>query len=37
MEVGGATKVLTPGQLVTVDADAALVYPGVMPELLAAR
>ena len=35
VEVGGATKVLTPGQLVTVDADAALVYPGVMHELLA--
>ncbi|MBU4448257.1 MAG: hypothetical protein KKD99_06700, partial [Proteobacteria bacterium] len=35
VEVGGATKVLTHGQLVTVDADAALIYPGIMPELLA--
>jgi pyruvate,water dikinase len=35
VEVGGATKVLHPGQLVTVDADAALVYPGIMHELLA--
>jgi pyruvate,water dikinase len=35
VEVGGATKVLHPGQLVTVDADAALIYPGVMHELLA--
>jgi pyruvate,water dikinase len=33
VEVGGATKVLTPGQIVTVDADAALVYPGIMHEL----
>jgi len=35
VEVGGATKVLHPGQLVTVDADAALIYPGIMHELLA--
>jgi pyruvate,water dikinase len=35
VEVGGATKILTPGQIVTVDADAALIYPGIMPELLA--
>jgi pyruvate,water dikinase len=34
VEVGGATKVLHSGQLVTVDADAALVYPGLVPELL---
>jgi pyruvate,water dikinase len=34
VEVGGATKVLHPGQMVTVDADAAVVYPGVLPELL---
>jgi pyruvate, water dikinase len=32
--VGGATKVLHSGQLVTVDADHALVYPGVIHELL---
>ena len=36
VEVGGATKVLHSGQLVTVDADAALIYPGIIPELLAA-
>jgi pyruvate, water dikinase len=35
VEVGGATKVLHSGQLVTVDADAALVYPGILHELLA--
>jgi pyruvate,water dikinase len=34
VEVGGATKVLHPGQLVTVDADQALVYQGVVAELL---
>jgi pyruvate,water dikinase len=34
VEVGGATKVLHSGQLVTVDADNALVYPGIMRELL---
>ncbi|MFZ5447919.1 MAG: PEP/pyruvate-binding domain-containing protein [Thermodesulfobacteriota bacterium] len=34
VEVGGATKVLHAGQLVTVDADAALIYPGIIPELL---
>jgi pyruvate,water dikinase len=34
VEVGGATKVLHSGQLVTVDADNALVYPGLIPELL---
>jgi pyruvate,water dikinase len=34
VEVGGATKVLHSGQLVTVDADAALVYPGLIPEVL---
>jgi len=37
VEVGGATKILHSGQLVTVDADAALVYPGLMPELLGRR
>ncbi|MDP3182066.1 MAG: PEP/pyruvate-binding domain-containing protein [Desulfobaccales bacterium] len=35
VEVGGATKVLHSGQLVTVDADAARVYPGMVTELLA--
>jgi pyruvate,water dikinase len=34
VEVGGATKVLHSGQLVTVDADSALIYPGIIPELL---
>jgi pyruvate,water dikinase len=34
VEVGGATKVLHSGQLVTVDADAALVYAGLIPELV---
>lgn len=34
VEVGGATRVLRPGQMVTVDADAARVYPGIIPELL---
>jgi pyruvate,water dikinase len=34
VEVGGATKVLHPGQLVTVDADEARVYPGLVAELL---
>jgi pyruvate,water dikinase len=37
VEVGGATRVLHPGQVVTVDADAARVYPGIVAELLAAR
>jgi pyruvate, water dikinase len=37
VEVGGATKVLHSGQLVTVDADAALIYPGIIPELLQRR
>ena len=37
VEVGGATKILHSGQLVTVDADAALVYPGIIPELLQRR
>jgi len=37
VEVGGATTVLQPGQLVTVDADAALIYPGIMAELLQRR
>jgi pyruvate,water dikinase len=34
VEVGGATKVLHPGQVVTVDADGARVYPGIVTELL---
>ena len=34
VEVGGATKVLHPGQLVTVDADNARIYPGRVAELL---
>ncbi|MBM4274951.1 MAG: pyruvate, phosphate dikinase [Deltaproteobacteria bacterium] len=34
VEVGGATKVLHPGQLITVDADEARVYPGLVTELL---
>ena len=37
VEVGGATRVLHPGQVVTVDADAARVYPGLVPELLEGR
>ncbi|HZE21802.1 MAG TPA: PEP-utilizing enzyme, partial [Desulfobaccales bacterium] len=37
VEVGGATKVLHSGQLVTVDADAAMVYAGLIPELLQRR
>jgi pyruvate,water dikinase len=34
VDVGGATRVLHPGQIVTVDADAARVYPGIVTELL---
>ena len=34
VDVGGATRVLHPGQIVTVDADAARVYPGIVSELL---
>ncbi len=34
VEVGGATQTLSPGQMVTVDADNAKVYPGIIPELL---
>jgi pyruvate,water dikinase len=34
VEVGGATRVLHPGQVVTVDADNAAIYLGVVPELL---
>ncbi|WP_449244952.1 PEP/pyruvate-binding domain-containing protein [Desulfobacca acetoxidans] len=34
VEVGGALRTLQQGQMVTVDADAARVYPGVLPELL---
>ena len=37
VEVGGATRVLRNGQVVTVDADAARVYPGLLPELLEDR
>ena len=35
VEVHGAAKVLQPGQMVTVDADSALIYPGAVAELLA--
>ena len=34
VDVGSATRVLRPGQIVTVDADAARVYPGIVTELL---
>ncbi|MGP8050132.1 MAG: PEP/pyruvate-binding domain-containing protein [Desulfobaccales bacterium] len=34
VDVGSATRVLRPGQIVTVDADAARVYPGIVSELL---
>src|SRR5512139_1459082 len=34
VDVGGATRALHPGQIVTVDADAARVYPGIVTELL---
>ena len=37
VEVGGATRVLRPGQIVTVDADAARVYPGIVLEILERR
>jgi pyruvate,water dikinase len=37
VEVGGATRVLHNGQVVTVDADAARVYPGLVSELLEHR
>jgi pyruvate,water dikinase len=37
VEVGGATRVLYPGQMVTVDADAARVYPGIVLEVLERR
>jgi pyruvate,water dikinase len=37
VDVGGATRVLQPGQMVTVDADHGFVYPGVIRELLARR
>ncbi len=37
VEVAGALQTLAPGRLVTVDADAAEVYPGVVGELLARR
>jgi pyruvate,water dikinase len=37
VEVGGATEILRPGQLVTVDADNARIYPGLVPELLESR
>ena len=37
VEVGGATRVLHTGQVVTVDADAARVYPGLVTELLEDR
>jgi pyruvate,water dikinase len=34
VEVGGASRLLTPGHVVTVDADTARIYAGVIPELL---
>jgi pyruvate,water dikinase len=37
VELTGALQVLQPGQVVTVDADTAEVYPGVIPELLELR
>ena len=37
VEVGGATRVLSPGQMVTVDADVAKVYPGIVLEILERR
>jgi pyruvate,water dikinase len=37
VEVGGAMRVLHTGQVITVDADAAMVYPGIVSELLSRR
>jgi pyruvate,water dikinase len=37
VDVTDATKVLQPGQMVTVDADLARIYPGVLTELLESR
>ncbi len=37
VDVGGATEILQPGQLVTVDADSARIYPGLVLELLERR
>jgi len=37
VEVRGALEALAPGQVVTVDADRAEIYPGVVQELLARR
>jgi pyruvate,water dikinase len=37
VEVTGARQVLQSGQVVTVDADTAEIYPGVIPELLELR
>ncbi len=37
VEVGGATRILQPGQLVTVDADSARIFPGIVNELLKRR
>ncbi|MDI6852739.1 MAG: PEP/pyruvate-binding domain-containing protein [Deltaproteobacteria bacterium] len=37
VDVGGATEILQPGQLVTVDADNARIYPGLVLELLERR
>jgi pyruvate,water dikinase len=37
VDVGSATQLLRPGQIVTVDADAARVYPGIVTELLERR
>jgi pyruvate,water dikinase len=37
VEVGGASRLLQPGQVVTVDADGGRIYAGVVQELLARR
>lgn len=37
LDTGNATRVLSPGQLVTVDADYNNVYEGLIPELLQSR
>jgi pyruvate,water dikinase len=37
VEVGGASRVLSPGQMVTVDADYGAIYPGIILTLLNRR
>jgi pyruvate, water dikinase len=37
VDVGGATQLLRSGQIVTVDADMARIYPGIVPEFLEHR